>query len=262
MATLAAQALNRARALARVPVTARPPFAPERCAAKCGVITIRRTALHGGIARIDPAPHSASAGGSPRWILSVDGRMPPHTPQWNGAVAAALARALVPAALSGAAADRLAEAAAAEILLPMRPFRVAATRTDLTMDGLRDLAVRFSAPIRLTVRQWLHSGTWRGYALLWRAEDGVPVLRWRAASPAERFPKGAAIGAQAGALFAEDSRLYETLRTGRPSHGVEEVRSGGAGRTWWFTRFGVVREDAGESAGRAVLALVILDRGP
>jgi len=260
VATLAAQILDRARALARVPVTGRPPFAPERCAAKCGVVEVRRTALHGGVARVDAADPPGSAGIRPRWILSVDARMPPHTPQWNGAVAVALARTLVPPALTGAPADRLAEAAAAEILLPMRPFRVAATRTDLTMDGLRELAVRFSAPIRLTVRQWLHSGTWRGYALLWRAEDGVPVLRWRAASPAERFPKGAAIGAQAGALFADGSRLYETLRTGRPSHGVEEIRAG-VRRTWWFTRFGVVREGAGDPGGRAVLALVILDRG-
>ncbi|HLJ59993.1 MAG TPA: hypothetical protein VKZ50_09700 [bacterium] len=259
MATLAAQTLDRARALARVPVTARPPFAPERCAAKCGVLAIRRPALPGGIARIDRAD-PPPAGTRPRWILSVDGRVPPHTPQWNGAVATALARTLVPPTLSGAAAETLAEAVAAELLLPMRPFRAAAARTDLTMDGLRELAMRFSAPIRLTIHQWLRSGTWRGYALLWRVEHGTPVLRWRAASPADRFPKSASIGVRADALFAEESRLYETLRTGRPSHGVEEIRTGAA-RTWWFTRFGVVREGAGEPAGRAALALVVLDRG-
>jgi len=260
VATLAAQTLDRARTLARVPVTARPPFAPERGAAKCGVVAVRRAALHGGIARIDPADPPPSSGTRPRWILSVDGRLPPHTPQWNGAVATALARTLVPPTLSDATAETLAEAAAAEILLPMRPFRAVAARTDLTMDGLRELAMRFSAPIRLTIHQWLRSGSWRGYALLWRVEDGAPVLRWRAASPTDRFPKSAAIGVQADALFAEDSRLHETLRTGRPSHGVEEIRTG-TGRTWWFTRFGVVREGAGEPAGRAVLALVVLDRG-
>ena len=195
----------------------------------------------------------------------MDASIPPHTPQWNGAVALALARTLLPPGASAAAADALAEVGAAEILLPMRPFRTAAARTDLTMDGLRELAVRFSAPIRLTLRQWLLTGTWRGYALLWQEEAGVPVLRWRAASPAERFPKSAAIGAPADRLFLPESRFYATLRTGRPHHGVEEVQTG-AGPAWWFTRFGIVRGGADPSAqsggGRAVLALVILDRNP
>jgi hypothetical protein len=193
--------------------------------------------------------------------LTVDAAIPPHTPQWNGAVALALGRTLVPP--GAAAAADLAEVGAAEILMPMRPFRIAAARTDLTMDGLRDLAVTFSAPIRLTLRQWLLTGTWRGYALLWEEEDGAPVLRWRAASPAERFPKSTAIGAPADRLWLPESRFYATLRTGRPHHGVEEVRTGG-GPAWWFTRFGIVRGGADRSArsagGRGVLALVILDR--
>jgi len=243
--------------LARVPVGAQPPFAPERCAAQCGVVLLRRTVLR-SVARVTLAHPSTES--RPRWILTVDRRVPPHTPQWNGAVALALARTLIPPGWSGAPGDALEEAVAAEILLPMRPFRAAATRTDLTMDGLYDLAARFSAPVRLTVRQWLRSGTWHGYALLWGVERGIPVLRWRAASPSAPFPKAAAIGAPASALFTEDSRLYETLRTGRPSHGVEEVR-GGAGRTWWFARFGMVHEGAAEGSGRAVLAIIVLDRG-
>jgi len=260
VASLVAQVQRRARTLARVQLTARPPFPPERCAERCGVVAIRRAGAAGSGARLEAVPSEA---GHARWTLTVDAAMPPHTPQWNGAVALALGRALVPSGAS-AAAD-LAEVGAAEILLPMRPFRSAAARTDLTMDGLRDLAVRFSAPIRLTLRQWLLTGTWRGYALLWQEEAGGPVLRWRAASAAERFPKSAAIGVPADRLFLPESRFYLTLRTGRPHHGVEEVRTG-VGPAWWFTRFGIVRAGADPSAqsggGRAVLALVILDRSP
>jgi len=219
---------------------------------------IRRVPVVGGAARLDAAPPEASGASRARWVLSVDARLPPHTPQWNGAVALALARTLLPPGVRGPASEALAEIGAAEILLPMRAFRSAAASTDLTMDGLRELAVRFAAPIRLTVRQWLQTGTWRGYALLWREEGGTPVLRWRAASPPDRFPRTAALGAPAHALLAPDSRLYATLRTGRPQHGVEEVRTG-TGTAWWFTRFGVVRGDAGPG-GRAALGLVILDR--
>jgi len=208
-------------------------------------------------AQVERAPGGTAS--RPRWILSVDRRVPPHTPQWNGAVAAALARTLLSRGVHDASGELL-EAVAAELLLPMRPFRLAARLTDLTMDGLRDLASRFSAPIRLTIRQWLRSGTWRGYAFLWRAEHGVPVLRWRAASPGERFPAGAALGARAAELLTTSSRLYETLRDGGPAHGVEEVRDQ-TGPVWWFTRFGLVREDAGGGPHRAVLALVVLDRG-
>ncbi len=210
-------------------------------------------------AQVDRIPGGTAPG--PRWILSVDRRVTPHTPQWNGAVALALAQTLLSREAAEAVDGELAEAVAAELLLPMRPFRLAARRTDLTMDGLRDLASRFSAPIRLTIRQWLRSGTWRGYALLWRVEHGVPVLRWRARSPGERFPDGAALGARAGELLATSSRLYETLRAGHAAHGVEEVRAQ-AGTVWWFTRFGLVHEDAGGRPRRAVLALVVLDRRP
>jgi hypothetical protein len=256
VAPLAAQVQRRARALARVRLTARPPFPPERC----GIVAIRRTGAAGSGAALAPI---AAAAGRFRWTLTVDAGIPPHTPQWNGAVALALGRSLLPPGASASpSADALAELGAAEILLPMRPFRSAAARTDLTMDGLRDLAVKFSAPIRLTLRQWLLTGTWRGYAMLWQEEDGVPVLRWRAASSAERFPKTAAIGTTADRLFAPDSRLQATLRTGRPHHGVEAVRTGAA-PAWWFTRFGIVRAGGPPEWGggaRAVLALVVLDR--
>jgi hypothetical protein len=64
--------------------------------------------------------------------------------------------------------------------------------------------------------------------------------------------------------------LFATHRTGRPHHGVEEVRSA-AGTAWWFVRFGAVR-DPGDAAGRtpagarsglarAVFAMVMLARG-
>ncbi len=193
---------------------------------------------------------------APRW--------PPHTPQWNGAVAIALARTFLPPGTSVAAADALTEIGAAELLLPMHVFRPLVARTDLTMDGIRDLATRFAAPIRLTVRQWLRTGAWRGCALLWRDEEGTLRLRWRAASPGIRLPRTVSIGAPADAVWTEGSRLYLTHRTGRPHHGVEEVRTGD-GPAWWFTRFGAVRDDVppagGQASSRAVLALVTLARG-
>jgi len=231
----AAQVVRRAREVVRASGGAGPPFPPERYAARCGV----------GAMPLDP-------------------HLPPHTPQWNGAFALALARTFLPPGAGGAAADALAEIGAAELLLPMRVFRPIAARTDLTMDGVQDLAMRFAAPIRLTVRQWLGTGTWRGFALLWREEDGTLRLRWRAASPRTRLPRTAAIGAPAGEVWGEESRLYATLRTGRSHHGIEEVQTG-AGPAWWFTRFGIVRdapaEAGGNRAGRAVLALVTLARG-
>ncbi len=203
----------------------------------------------------------AGRGGLPHRDEIPSVRWPPHTPQWNGAVAIALARALLPPGVSGPAADTLAEVGAAELLLPMHLFRPIAARTDLTMDGVRGLAMRFAAPIRLTVRQWLRTGMWRGCALLWRSEGGTLRLRWRAASAGMRFPRTMALGAPADAVWAGESRLYPTHRTGRPHHGVEEVLTG-AGSVWWFTRFGAVRDDEGtaRSSARAVLALVTLAR--
>ncbi len=186
----------------------------------------------------------------------LDPHLPPHTPQWNGALAIALARTLLTPGVSGMAADALAEIGAAELLLPMHVFAPIAARTDLTMDGLRDLALRFATPIRLTARQWLRTGTWRGFALLWRAEDGTLRLRWRAVSPGTRLPRTVTLGASAGEVWMDGSRLYLTHRTGRSHHGVEEVRTG-AGPAWWFTRFGIVRDDR----QRSVLALVTLARG-
>lgn len=196
--------------------------------------------------------------------MTPDPRLPAHTPQWNGAVALALARTFLPPGTVGAAADTLAEIGAAELLLPMHVFRPIAARTDLTMDGLRALAMRFGAPIRLTVRQWLGTGTWRGFALLWREEEGALRLRWRAASPRTRLPRTMVLGAPADAVWGEGSRLYATHRTGRSHHGVEEVQTG-IGPAWWFIRFGVVRDSVGEQGGsppgRAVLALVTLACG-
>jgi len=215
----------------RAAATGRPPFPPERYAAG--------------------------------FTGTLDRRLPHHTPHWNGCLALAFARTLLPAGLAGPAADALAEIGAAELLLPMRTFRPIAARTDLTMDGLRDLAVRFASPIRLTVRQWLRAGTWRGFALLWRADGETLRLGWRAASPDVRFPRTATIGAAAESFWGSPARLYGTLRTGRPHHGVEEVLTGAA-PAWWFTRFGVVRDLLGTSpraAGRGVLALVALARG-
>jgi len=204
--------------------------------------------------------------GPRRWSLVIDRALVPHTPQWNGAVALALARVMIPAGAAGEAAARLSEIAAAELLLPMRFFRPRALRTDLTMDGVRELAMHFVAPIRLTVRQWLESGTWYGLAMLWREVSGEVRLRWRAASPGVRFPTTVALGAPAESVWSPKSRLYSTLRTGRPHHGVEEVRVG-PGAIWWFTRFGVVRDDWGRSPGPALrerswpLSLWPADRG-
>jgi len=180
-------------------------------------------------------------------------------------LALALARALLPPGAAGGVAEELAEIGAAEILLPARAFRPAALGTDLTMDGLRDLAIRFAAPIRLTVRQWLITGTWTGLALLWRREAGEARLRWRAASPGVRFPPRAAIGAPADAVLSGTGRLLATFRTGRPHHGVEEVHTE-TGTSWWFTRFGAVRDEGegyrGPVGGGAVLALVTLGPRP
>ncbi len=221
-----------------------------------------------GAARLGGPPFRperyAGCGGLPKVLEIPPPRWPPHTPQWNGAVAMALARTLLPPGVPGTAADALAEIGAAELLLPMHVFGPIAARTDLTMDGVRDLAMRFAAPIRLTVRQWLRTGTWRGCALLWRDDAGTLRLQWRAASAGVRLPPTVVIGAAAYAVWTDGSRLYLTHRTGRPHHGVEEVRTG-SGLVWWFTRFGVVRDGAGAAAGRvasrAVLALVTLARG-
>lgn len=260
---LAARVVRRVRDVVEARGGPRPPFPPERYAARCGVAAIRRGPVPDGTARAEPQEAAPGEAGR-RWVLTLDPRLPPHTPQWNGAFALALARTLLPAGVAGPAADALAEVAAAELLLPMHAFRPAAARTDLTMDGVRDLAMRFAAPVRLTVRQWLRAGTWRGLALLWREENGVLRLRWRAASRGAGLPPAAALGAPADALWRDPTRLYATYRTGRPHHGVEEVRAG-AGPAWWFTRFGVVRDEAAGSSpprgGRAVLALVTLARG-
>ncbi len=243
-----ARVLRRVRAVTAAFGRAGPPFSLERAAARCGITEIRRVDTRGA-ARLTLEGEA----GSP--ILAVDRRLPPHTPQWNGLVALALARTLLPPGVTGAGSDELAEIGAAELLLPARAFRPLAARTDLTMDGLRELAHRFSAPIRLTVRQWLLTGTWAGFALLWREEASGVRLRWRAASPGVRYPASLGVGARAEAVWRETARLRATLLTGRPHHGVEEVRAQ-AGAAWWFTRFGLVREDG----GRAVLALVVLER--
>ncbi|HEX9246936.1 MAG TPA: hypothetical protein VGA35_12305 [bacterium] len=245
------QVLRRARA-ATAAFAGPPPVSLERVAGRLGIAEIRRVELVGGGAgaRLEEADG--------RRVLAVDRRIPPRTPQWNGLVALTLARTLLPSGSGGEGADDLIEIGAAELLLPARVFTPVAARTDLTMDGLRDLALRFAAPIRLTVRQWLLTRTWTGFALLWRPDGGGLRLGWRAASPGLQFPAPAAIGAPAGAIWSAQSRLHATVRTGRPHHGVEEVQSG-AGAAWWFTRFGVVR-DLGR---RSVLALVVLDRrGP
>jgi hypothetical protein len=228
-----AQVLRRASAVVGGEGRGRPPFAVSRYAARCGV------------------------------VIPADRRLPPHTPQWNGAVALAVARTFVPAGTSPAAAAALAEIGAAELLLPMRIFRPIAAKTDLTMDGLTDLALRFGAPIRLTARQWLRTGSWRGFALLWRDEHASFVLGWRAASPTLTFPRALRLGTPAAATHVDSSRLDATFRTGRPHHGVEEIRTG-RGTAWWFVRFGVVRDDAEDASHhgrRAVLALVTLAAG-
>ncbi|HEV2358202.1 MAG TPA: hypothetical protein VGZ23_11420 [bacterium] len=242
---------SRARAVVRASGIRRPPFAPERYGAGCGVAAIVTAALDGGPVRLE---RPAGAQGGAR--LLVDRRLPPHTPQWNGAVAVGLAEMLAPPGIVGEARRALVEVAAAELLLPMAVFRPRALRTDLTMDGLRDLAARFAAPLRLAARQWLSTGLWQGYALLWRADDGVLRLRWRAAS-GRRFPPALALGADAAGVWAPASRLFATHRTGRPHHGVEEVQTG-TGTAWWFTRFGAVRGHAEPAASRAVFAMVML----
>jgi hypothetical protein len=245
---LAAQVLRRARAVTAALGGARPPFPPERAAAGCGISEIRGAAL--------PQPFAwlITEAGRPA-VLAVDSRIPPHTPQWNGLIALTAARTLLPPGVGGTRADELAEIGAAELLLPARVFRPISARTDLTMDGLRDLASRFSAPIRLTIRQWLLTGTWGGFALLWRVDPSGIRLKWRAASPGARYPTTLAIEARADDVWRDRARLDATFRTGRPHHGVEEV-STGSGPAWWFTRFGIVRDDG----GRAALALVVLDR--
>lgn len=187
--------------------------------------------------------------------LRVDGRIPAETPRWNGLAALTLARRLVTAVPGAGDAPDLVETAAAELLLPARIFAPLAARTDLTMDGVRELARRFSAPIRLTVRQWLGAGDWSGFAFLWRGGPGDLRLAWRAASPPLSFPPSAGIGMGADGLFRDAGRLTATLRTGRPHHGLEEVRTGSR-PAWWFTRFGAVRDEGSP----AVLALVVLHR--
>ncbi len=253
-----AQIVHHARAVVRAATGAGPPFPPERYAARCGVIEIRREVSPKQDAHLGPAGTSGR-----EFIVTLDRRLAPHTPQWNGALARALAQTFLPAGVTGAAAETLSEIGAAELLLPMRAFRPVAARTDLTLDGLRQLAMRFAAPLRLTARQWLRAGTWRGFALLWRVEAGTLRLRWRAGSSDVRFPRTVVIGAPAEFVWSASSRLYATLRTGRPHHGIEEVRTG-AGPAWWFTRFGIVREPLAGFAGaggRGILALVTLARG-
>jgi hypothetical protein len=251
---------RRAAAVVRASGMRRPPFAPERYAGRCGVSAIVASDTDG--ARL-AARRAARESGS-RTVLVVDRRLPPHTPQWNGAVALGLADTFVAPEVPGDARQTLVETAAAELLLPMTAFRPVALRTDLTIDGLCDLAMRFAAPLRLAARQWLQTGRWHGYALLWREEDGVLRLRWRAAS-AGRFSSSLALGAAAGDVWSSGSRLFATLRTGRPHHGVEEVRTG-SGTAWWFTRFAALREAgparAAGPAARAVFAMVLLAGGP
>jgi hypothetical protein len=251
---------QRCAAVVRASGMRRPPFAPERYAAKCGVAAIIAGAPEGGQVRVE---HRATDDGrAHRTMIVVDRRLPPHTPQWNGAVALGLGETMVPPGAAGEARRTFAEAAAADLLLPAAFFRPAAARTDLTMDGLRDLSARFAAPLRLTARQWLSVGLWRGFALLWRELDGALRLGWRASSSG-RFPPALALGVDAAAVWAPESRLFATRRTGRAHHGVEEVRTGG-GTAWWFTRFAAVRDGAGEGGGAArpaVFAMVMLASG-
>lgn len=259
---------RRAASVVRASGMRRPPFAPERYAAKCGVSAIVAAPVDGGPVRVEQ--RATVDGRAQRTLVVVDRRLPPHTPQWNGAVALGLAETLVPSGVTGEARRALAEAAAADLLLPMPAFRPAAARTDLTMDGLRDLSGRFAAPLRLTARQWLSTGFWRGFALLWREEEGGLRLRWRAASSG-RFPPALALEADAAAVWAPASRLFATHRTGRAHHGVEEVRTG-TETAWWFTRFAAVRDpgfagrggpagDARAAAAPAVFAMVLLASG-
>lgn len=243
-----AQVLRRARAVTAAAGFARPPVRPERAAMRCGIREVRPAAGRDAGVRLIVEPDGSR-------VLAVHHSVPPHTPQWNGVVAMAAARTLLPVGVSGAAAEELAEIGAGELLLPARLFRPIAARTDLTLDGLKDLAHRFSATIRLTVRQWLQTGTWAGFALLWRQSPSGIHLTWRAASPGMGYPATLAIGARAEDVWQDSTRLRTTLVSGRAHHGVEQVSTGG-GPAWWFTRFGVVR-DAGS---RAALSLVVLDR--
>jgi hypothetical protein len=246
---MVARVLRRARAVTAAAGFARPPVRPERAAVRCGIREVRpATGRDEGGVRLIVEPDGSR-------VLALDRSVPPHTPQWNGLVALAAARMLLPVGVSGAAAEELAEIGAAELLLPARLFRPIAARTDLTLDGLKDLARRFSATIRLTVRQWLQTGTWAGFALLWRQSPSGIRLTWRAASPGMAYPATLVIGARAEDVWQDGTRLRTTLLSGRPHHGVEQVSTGG-GPAWWFTRFGVLR-DAG---GRAALSLVVLDR--
>lgn len=249
---------RRAAAVVRASGMRRPPFSPERYAARCGVAAIVAAPLDRDAVRLEQ--RAAADGRAARLLIVVDRGLPPHTPQWNGAVAVGLGETLVPPGAAGEARRALIEAAAAELLLPMAAFRPVAARTDLTVDGLRDLAARFGAPLRLTARQWLASGLWHGFALLWREEAGTLRLRWRAGSPG-RLPAAPALGADAAAVWAPGSRLFATHRTGRPHHGVEEVRLG-AETAWWFARFAAVRDpaDGRRIPARAVFAMVMLAR--
>lgn len=240
--------LRRARAMTAAAGFTRAPVRVEHAAARCGIREIRRASGDEQAARVMEAPDGSS-------VLVLDRRIPPRTPQWNGLVALAAARMLLPPGLAGSAAQELAEIGAAELLLPAHVFLPIAARTDLTLDGLTDLARRFSATVRLTIRQWLQTGTWSGFALLWR-QDGADIrLRWRAVSPGLTYPPGLAIGGRAEDVWHDCGRLKATLQSGRPHHGVEQV-STGRGSAWWFTRFGVVRDEG----ARAALALVVLDR--
>jgi hypothetical protein len=251
---------RRAAAVVRASGMRRPPFSPERYLAKCGVAAIVAGALDGDAVRLEQRP--AADRPAPRTVIVVDRRLPPHTPQWNGAVALGLGDTFAPPGVAGDARRALVEAAAAELLLPMAAFRPAAARTDLTMDGLRDLSARFAAPLRLVARQWLATGFWHGFALLWREDHGELRLRWRAGSSG-RFPAALALGADAAAVWAPASRLFATLRTGRAHHGVEEVRTG-TETVWWFTRFAAVRDGPGDTrvpSVRAVFAMVMLAPG-
>jgi hypothetical protein len=240
--------LRRARAVTAAAGFARAPVGVEHAAARCGIREIRRAAGSQEDARLMVAPDGSS-------VLTLDRRIPPRTPQWNGLVALAAAQMLLPPGVAGSAAQEMAEVGAAELLLPARVFLPIAARTDLTLDGLKDLARRFSATIRLTIRQWLQTGTWTGFALLWRQDPAAIRLSWRAVSPGLTYPPGLAIGARAGDVWQDCGRLNATLRSGRAHHGVEQV-STGRGSAWWFTRFGMVRDEG----TRAALALVVLDR--
>jgi hypothetical protein len=253
-------ARRRASAIVRASGMRRPPFFPERYATRCGVSAIVAARVEGDLVRVER--RSDEAGRAQRTLILVDRRLPPHTPQWNGAVALGLAETLVPAGPADEVRRTLAETAAAELLLPMMVFRPAAARTDLTVDGLRDLAARFAAPLRLTARQWLASGLWHGFALLWHEQTGGLRLWWRAGSQAP-LPAALALGVDAAAVWAPGSRLFATHRTGRPHHGVEQV-SLGPRPAWWFVRFASVRDPAGavdRPGSRAVFAMVMLARG-